>query len=57
MKIYVYISKQFLKPLFYITFAFGFIVLISELFREMNFYMEKKTPFITIVEYLLFNLP
>ncbi len=57
MKIYFYISKQFLKPLFFTTLAFGFIVLISELFREMNFYMEQKTPFLTIVEYLFFNLP
>lgn len=57
MKIYIYISRQFLKPLFFTTFAFGFIVLISELFREMNFYMEKKTPFLTILEYLFMNFP
>ncbi|MDD5021121.1 MAG: LptF/LptG family permease [Endomicrobiaceae bacterium] len=57
MKIYLYISKQFLKPLFFTTFAFGFIVLISELFREMNFYMEKKTPFLIILEYLFLNFP
>lgn len=57
MKIYIYISKHFLKPLFYTTFAFGFIVLISELFREMNFYMEKKTSFLHILEYLFLNLP
>ncbi len=56
-KIYYYLSKQFLKPLFFISFAFGFVVLISEFFREMSMYMELKTPFITIAEYLFFNLP
>ena len=56
-KIYTYISKQFLKPLVFISFAFGFVVMISEFFREMSMYMELKTPFFTIVEYLLLNLP
>lgn len=55
--LYFYLTKQFLKPLFFATFAFGFIVLISEFFREMNFYMESKTPFYVIGEYLLYNLP
>lgn len=53
----MYISKQFLKPLAFIAFAFGFVVMISELFREMSMYMELKTPFFTILEYLFFNLP
>ena len=57
IKIYTYISKQFLKPLVFISFAFGFIVMISEFFREMSMYMELKTPFFTVMEYLLLNLP
>lgn len=57
IKIYTYISKQFLKPLVFISFAFGFVVMISEFFREMRTYMELKTPFFTIIEYLLLNLP
>ena len=55
--IYWYITKKFLKPLFFATFAFGFIVMISEFFREMSFYMEQKTPFSLIVEYLFLSLP
>lgn len=55
--IYWYITKKFLKPLIFISFAFGFIVLISEFFREMNFYMEQKTPFLVVLEYLSLNLP
>jgi lipopolysaccharide export system permease protein len=55
--IYWYISKRFLKPLVFTSFAFGFIVLISEFFREMNFYMEQKTPFLVILQYLSLNLP
>ncbi len=57
IKIYSYISKQFLKPLFFIAFAFGFIVMISEFFREMSLYMELKTPFFTVLEYLFLSLP
>lgn len=57
IKIYTYISKQFLKPLVFIAFAFGFVVMISEFFREMSMYMELKTPFFTIMEYLLLSLP
>ena len=57
IKIYTYLSKQFLKPLVFISFAFGFVVMISEFFREMSMYMELKTPFILIAEYLLLNLP
>ena len=37
IKIYTYISKQFLKPLVFISFAFGFIVMISEFFREIEY--------------------
>lgn len=55
--IYWYITKQFLKPLILATFSFGFIVMISEFFREMSFYMESKTPFITILEFLFLSLP
>lgn len=55
--LYWYITKRFLKPLIFTSFAFGFIVLISEFFREMNFYMEQKTPFLTILQYLSLNLP
>jgi len=57
IKIYTYISKQFLKPLVFFAFAFGFVVMISEFFREMSMYMELKTPFFTIIEYLLLSLP
>lgn len=55
--IYWYIAKKFIKPLFFATFAFGFIVMISEFFREMSFYMEQKTPFLIILKYLFLSLP
>ena len=31
--------------------------MISEFFRELSFYLENKTPFLTVFEYLLLNLP
>ncbi|MDR1942177.1 MAG: LptF/LptG family permease [Endomicrobium sp.] len=58
MKIlYFYVAKQFLKIFFFTALAFGFIVLISELFRQIGFYMENKTPFIIIAQHLLSNVP
>ncbi|MCL2144172.1 MAG: LptF/LptG family permease [Endomicrobia bacterium] len=56
-KIYLYVSKKFLTIFIFTAFAFGFIVLISELFRELGFYMEYKTPFFIIVQHLLSNIP
>ncbi|MCL2335744.1 MAG: LptF/LptG family permease [Endomicrobia bacterium] len=55
--IYFYVSRQFLKIFFFTAFAFGFIVLISELFRQIGFYMEYKTPFIVMAQHLLSNIP
>ena len=58
MKIlYSYISKKFLKIFFFTAFAFGFIVLISELFRQIGFYMENKTSFSIILQHLFSNIP
>jgi len=55
--IYRYITFEFLKPLFFSATVFGGLVLISEFFRELNFYLENKTPFLVVFEYLLLNLP
>ena len=55
--LYLYISKKFLKIFLFTAFAFGFIVLISELFRQLNFYMDNKTPFLIIAQHLLSNVP
>ena len=55
--LYLYVSKKFLTIFFFTSIAFGFIVLISELFRELGFYMENKTPFLIIVQHLLSNVP
>jgi lipopolysaccharide export system permease protein len=56
-KLYLYVSRKFLTIFFFTAFAFGFIVLISELFRELGFYMANKTPFLIIVQHLISNVP
>ncbi|MFH1369541.1 MAG: LptF/LptG family permease [Elusimicrobiota bacterium] len=52
-----YVTREFLKPLFFSIFAFGGLVMISEFFRELNFYLEKKANFIFVFQYLMFNFP
>ena len=52
-----YIVREFFKPLFFSAIVFGGLVLISEFFRELSFYIENKTPFTVVFEYLLLNLP
>lgn len=55
--LYLYVSKKFLTIFSFTAFAFGFIVLVSELFRELNFYMENKTPFFIVIQHLVSNVP
>jgi lipopolysaccharide export system permease protein len=55
--IYRYIIKEFFKPLFFSSAIFGGLVMISEFFRELSFYLENKTSFLVVFEYLLLNLP
>lgn len=55
--IYRYIIREFFKPLLFTSTVFGGLVLISEFFRELNFYLENKIPFSAIFAYLLYNLP
>lgn len=55
--LYWYVSKKFLTIFLFTAFAFGFIVLISELFRELSFYMDNKTPLLIIAQHLLSNVP
>ena len=58
MKIlYVYISKKFLKLFIATAAVFGVIVLISELFRQISFYIKYKAGFGLIVLHLLTKLP
>ncbi len=58
MKIlYFYITKSFSRIFFFTAFAFGFIVLISELFRQIGFYMDNKTAFVVILQHLFSNIP
>ncbi|OGS34110.1 MAG: hypothetical protein A2293_15720 [Elusimicrobia bacterium RIFOXYB2_FULL_49_7] len=52
-----YLIKEFMKPLVFSSVAFGGLVLISEFFRELNFYMEKKAAFSAVFQYLFLNLP
>jgi lipopolysaccharide export system permease protein len=53
----IYLIKTFFKPFIFASVAFGVIVMISEFFREMNFYIKNKTSFFTVLEYLFLNLP
>lgn len=55
--LYTYFTKQFLKIFIFTAIAFGFIVLISELFRQIGFYMDHGTGFFIIVAHLLSNVP
>ena len=55
--IYRYIIREFFKPLFFSSAVFGGLVLISEFFRELSFYLENKTSFLIVFEYLFLNLP
>ena len=55
--IYFYVAKQFSRIFFFTAFAFGFIVLISELFRQLSFYMEYKTPMLVVFQHLFSNIP
>jgi lipopolysaccharide export system permease protein len=52
-----YLLIQFIKPLIFSSFAFGGLVLISEFFRELNYFMEKKASFLYVFLYLFFSLP
>ncbi|MBN1824430.1 MAG: LptF/LptG family permease [Endomicrobiales bacterium] len=52
-----YLIREFFKPLALTSTAFGGLVLISEFFRELSFYLENKTPFGLVGKYLLMNLP
>jgi lipopolysaccharide export system permease protein len=52
-----YIIREFIKPLFFSIAAFSGLVMISEFFRELSFYLEKKTPFTVVISYLLLNVP
>ncbi|MEI8218164.1 MAG: LptF/LptG family permease, partial [Elusimicrobiota bacterium] len=57
MLLYRYLSREFIKPLIFSTASFGGLVMISEFFRELNYYLEKKVNFIDVFAYLLCNLP
>lgn len=52
-----YIIREFVKPLVFSTVVFGGLVLISEFFRDLNYYLEKKAVFTDVFIYLFLNLP
>jgi lipopolysaccharide export system permease protein len=52
-----YVTREFLKTLFFSVIAFGGLVLISEFFRELDFYLEKKAGFGDVFIYLAYNFP
>jgi len=49
--------REFIKPLLYSSGVFGLLVMISEFFRNLNFYLEQKASFIEVFKYLFLNLP
>ena len=55
--LYKYILKSYLKIFFFTALAFGFIALVSQLFGQINFYMEHKTPLLIVCAHLFSNLP
>jgi lipopolysaccharide export system permease protein len=52
-----YFVKEFIKPLLFSSVMFGGLVMLSEFFRELNFYLEKKASFLYVFQYLFLNLP
>ncbi|MDR2860564.1 MAG: LptF/LptG family permease [Elusimicrobiota bacterium] len=58
MKIlYSYISKKFLTIFVFTAIVFGFIVLISELIRQISFYIEYDAKFLYVIAHLFTKLP
>lgn len=57
MILYRYLIREFTKPLLFTTITFGGIVMISEFFRELSYYMEKKVNFLDVFTYLACSLP
>ncbi|MDR0800844.1 MAG: LptF/LptG family permease [Endomicrobium sp.] len=58
MKIlYAYIIKIFIKIFLFTTTAIAFVGIISELFRQVSFYIDNKTPFNLIFLHLFSNMP
>ncbi|OGS19732.1 MAG: hypothetical protein A2219_02435 [Elusimicrobia bacterium RIFOXYA2_FULL_50_26] len=55
--IYRYLIIEFAKPLFFSVVSFGGLVMISEFFRELNFFLEKKAAFSDVFAYLFLNFP
>jgi lipopolysaccharide export system permease protein len=56
-KIDSYVIKEFVKPLIISVLAFGMLVMISEFFRDLGYYLEKKANFGDVIFYLFLNLP
>jgi lipopolysaccharide export system permease protein len=58
MKIlYKYITKNFIKIFLFTTITFAFIGIITELFREMDFYMKYKTSIYLMLFHTVSNMP
>lgn len=57
MILYRYIASAIIKPLLLSTVSFGGLVMISEFFREMSYYLEHKVSFLDVFAYLACNLP
>jgi lipopolysaccharide export system permease protein len=52
-----YVLREFLKTLFFSVAAFGGLVMISEFFRELDLYLEKKAAFSVVFKYFFYNMP
>ncbi len=52
-----YIIKQFFHAFLYGLCAFLIIVIVSELFEQLNRWFAYHTPFLTACEYILFRVP
>lgn len=57
MLLYRYVARELIKPLLFSTVSFGGLVMISEFFREMNYYLEHKVSFLYVAAFLACNLP
>lgn len=52
-----YVLREFLKTLAFSVAAFGGLVMISEFFRELDMYLDKKAALSVVLAYFAYNMP
>jgi len=53
----MYMAKKYVKTFILTVFVFAFIILISQFFRDLDFYLNHNVDFWTMFRHLLTNIP